>query len=940
MVKCCPFLAKGKELPEELHDLPKSVERTTDGRGKSAYIIRWDHPVKFPKDPVKRSSMWFSTAGVGEEGAKKAAWSYFKACFHRHIRPARRLYGKSPDTRSLRGIGPLNHDEGDVMYHGDDNHEFTCFIEWTETKRKTFKFSIVYFDWKTCTFGKPGEFCKNYKWKRNPKEGIQVFECLGHGKPKADEYDFPPEDSVPLEDARGEDPRKKFSDGRGDADGPRVRELGAPRLDEPEPKALKSLDYWEPVPMSHAWVRHHVSPRRDCYAPAKEPIWGPESDKLDPMRVTFFTFEDGSMDVRMEIWKGEGSDPRARMDQRWKGETWFFLEGHAPDPSRGGRLPRRRYKRGFHDRFTLTSLPDPESVKEIAEKVQPDDVCLLKDVGAMGVERYRLAAAQRACRDLGETMIILLAEETGTLRKDVVKAIQDFRTERKIDAAHRTIDGAFEYAKEFALFQGLLYRIQWDAADREHQYRLCIPEGTHSRMTMPGEIKSREVGYRERVLLQYHNSQIAGHMGRDKCIELMSRDVWWPQMYADVRKWTSSCELCLGDRGAPGVTAWSRTQFFDRPFRCIQMDNIQCKNKFVLTFVDAFSRWCWLVPSDTKDGPATAKALLENVILGMMIFPTILRSDRGSEFLNDVVGELNRLLGIKHIVGSAYHPQSQGMIESLHRKVNATVRALVEDHPEDYEDRLPYTQGILRMMPLPSLNGRSPCEVVLGIRPVFPSILTGEYVPTLGVDEYVDKLLKYQNEAWNDCLRVAKEHAEEISGSESAGKSRQMEPLKVGDYVLVCKPPLPTTQRGPNRFERRTYPEIFRITRGSTHTFHVEYASNRELKPPFDLPVHAERLVKIDLPTFELDEHQPRCLELLNPGADDEDGWEKYYIEKFGVDGRVFLRHGTSPSHAEWVDLSEVKYRWVLRSSEGELEDAQPIPEEPHLSSDEQLAVG
>ena len=249
----------------------------------------------------------------------------------------------------------------------------------------------------------------------------------------------------------------------------------------------------------------------------------------------------------------------------------------------------------------MTGLPDPESVKEIADKVKVDDVCLLKDLGAMGVERYRLAAAQRSCRDLGEIMIVLLGQESSTPRDLVVKALKDFQTERQIDANHRTINGIFEHAEGFALFQGLLYKIQWDAPDREFQYRLCIPEGVHSRMTMPGETLSREVGYRERVLSQYHNSQIGGHLGRDRCLELMSRDVWWPKMYSDVRKWTAACEVCQADRGASGVTAWSRTQFFDRPFRCIQMDNVQCRSKYILTFVDAFSRWCWLVPSDGKD---------------------------------------------------------------------------------------------------------------------------------------------------------------------------------------------------------------------------------------------------------------------------------------------------------------------------------------------------
>ena len=240
------------------------------------------------------------------------------------------------------------------------------------------------------------------------------------------------------------------------------------------------------------------------------------------------------------------------------------------------------------------------------------------------------------------------------------------------------------------------------------------------------------------------------------------------------------------------------------------------------------------------------------------------------------------------------------------------------------------------MTPLPSLGGRAPCEVVMGIRPVFPNSLLGKYVPTLGVNEYIDKLLKYQNDAWDDCKRLAEEHAEEVIASESAGKSRQMRPLMVGDYVLVRTPPVPAAQRGPNRFEPKTYPELFRITRGSKHSFWVEYASNREAVPPFVMPVHAERLVKIDLPTFELDEHQPRCLEILSPGKDEIDGWERYYVEKFGMDGKVLLRHAVNVGHLEWVDLSTERYRWILRSSGEELKDSP----EPQSVESEQIAVG
>jgi len=85
--------------------------------------------------------------------------------------------------------------------------------------------------------------------------------------------------------------------------------------------------------------------------------------------------------------------------------------------------------------------------------------------------------------------------------------------------------------------------------------------------------------------------------------------------------------------------------------------------------------------------------------------------------------ELNKLLGISHITGSAYHPQSQGTFECTRRVLNQLVRGLAQDHPEDWEKRLPFVQAILRISPLPILGGRCPYEVVTGLKPKLPQNL-------------------------------------------------------------------------------------------------------------------------------------------------------------------------------------------------------------------------
>jgi hypothetical protein len=76
-------------------------------------------------------------------------------------------------------------------------------------------------------------------------------------------------------------------------------------------------------------------------------------------------------------------------------------------------------------------------------------------------------------------------------------------------------------------------------------------------------------------------------------------------------------------------------------------------------------------------------------------------------------------------------------------------------------------------------------------------------------------------------------------------------------------------------------------------------------------PLNAERLVRLDLPELELDPRQPRKVEIQRDSAGD---WETMKISRFSADGRVFLvREGDDPSeHGEWLDLSTVRYRYLL----------------------------
>jgi hypothetical protein len=50
---------------------------------------------------------------------------------------------------------------------------------------------------------------------------------------------------------------------------------------------------------------------------------------------------------------------------------------------------------------------------------------------------------------------------------------------------------------------------------------------------------------RWKIVAPNHDSRVAGHPGRWKTLELVSRNYWWPQMSRYIGQYTATCDLCL-----------------------------------------------------------------------------------------------------------------------------------------------------------------------------------------------------------------------------------------------------------------------------------------------------------------------------------------------------------------------------------------------------------
>nr|XP_019536867.1 uncharacterized protein LOC109408105 [Aedes albopictus] len=155
----------------------------------------------------------------------------------------------------------------------------------------------------------------------------------------------------------------------------------------------------------------------------------------------------------------------------------------------------------------------------------------------------------------------------------------------------------------------------------------------------------------------------------------------------------------------------------------------------------------------------TAQTIAEALVVGWIArfgVPTYITTDQGRQFESSLFSELVRLLGISHLRTTAYHPQSNGMIERWHR----TLKASILCHDTDrWTEQLPMILLGLRTTYKEDI-GASPAEMVFGSTLRIPSEFFAENSNTSSENDFVVNLrqamrqLRPTDTAWHGNRRI------------------------------------------------------------------------------------------------------------------------------------------------------------------------------------------
>ncbi|CAF1578307.1 unnamed protein product [Didymodactylos carnosus] len=93
-------------------------------------------------------------------------------------------------------------------------------------------------------------------------------------------------------------------------------------------------------------------------------------------------------------------------------------------------------------------------------------------------------------------------------------------------------------------------------------------------------------------------------------------------------------------------------------------------NRYIITCTDHLSKFVVAKAVPTATASETAKFLVEDVIFRYGHIPKHILTDQGLHFNNQLMQAITNDIGINHIFSTAYHPQTNGIVE----RFNATIK--------------------------------------------------------------------------------------------------------------------------------------------------------------------------------------------------------------------------------------------------------------------------
>ncbi len=196
----------------------------------------------------------------------------------------------------------------------------------------------------------------------------------------------------------------------------------------------------------------------------------------------------------------------------------------------------------------------------------------------------------------------------------------------------------------------------------------------------------------------------------------------WPQMAKVITQMVRACLHCQRGKVHRHIHLQpAEIPVSNRHFAHIHVDLVGPLpplhgHTYLFNIIDWTPRWPEAIPLTSITAADCARALFAGWVSRFGV-PATITSDRGTQFMSALWAGLCRLLNIQHSHTTAYHPQSNGLVQRFHRRLKDALRARA--NAADWHDHLPWVLLGIRAAYRED-SEFSPAEAVYGSQLILP----------------------------------------------------------------------------------------------------------------------------------------------------------------------------------------------------------------------------
>ena len=181
---------------------------------------------------------------------------------------------------------------------------------------------------------------------------------------------------------------------------------------------------------------------------------------------------------------------------------------------------------------------------------------------------------------------------------------------------------------------------------------------------------------RVEIIRLHHDVPAAGHGGRWKTVELVTRNYWWLGVTRDVGKYVEGCDLCqqIKNRTEEPAGKLKLSEVPQKTWSHLTVDFITklpvvAGKDAILVVCDRLSKMTHFVATTEGTSAEGLARLFQDNVWKLHGLPESVVLDRGPQFAAELTRELNRMLGIKTKLSTAFYPQTDGQMEWMNQEL-------------------------------------------------------------------------------------------------------------------------------------------------------------------------------------------------------------------------------------------------------------------------------